>query len=97
MNKELEASIELGNIAETYEMEKNYNKAINYYLKAIKIEKKYNYYSGLIFLYQALGRSYYKIKKYKKAKESYFISLNYIKKIGEYREFPNIYKLLYEL
>ncbi|MCD4792219.1 MAG: SpoIIE family protein phosphatase [Bacteroidales bacterium] len=97
VDKELEASIELGNIGETYEMQNYYKKAIEYYKQAISTEKKYKYYSGLIFLYQALGRSYFKLNKYGKAKESYFISLNYINKIGEYRELPNIYKLLYEL
>ncbi|MCF6365955.1 MAG: SpoIIE family protein phosphatase [Bacteroidales bacterium] len=97
LGKELEAAIELGNIAETYEMEKDYKKAVEFYKKAIKTEKEFNYYSGLIFLYQALGRSHFKLKKYNKAKESYLTSLNYINKIGEQRELINTYKLLYQL
>lgn len=97
INKELEAAIELGNIGETYEMEYNYDKAIEYYNQAISVEKKYKYYSGLIFLYQASGRSYFKLNKYGKAKKSYFISLDYINKTNEFRELPDIYKLLYKL
>ncbi len=97
IGKEMEAAIELGNIGETYEMEGKYEKAIDYYKQAIVIENKYEYYSGLIFIYQALGRTYYKKGNFEKANKSYIKSLHYINKIGEHREYPNVYKLLYEL
>jgi serine phosphatase RsbU (regulator of sigma subunit) len=95
--RELEAAVELGNIAETYEMEGNYSKAIRFYKDAVKIELSNNYYSGLIFLYQALGRSYFKSGNKYQAKRYYFISLDYIKKTDEKRELPKIYQLLHEL
>ncbi len=94
---ELSAAVELGNIAETYEKEKSCLKAIKLYKQAIQIEKKYQYYSGMIFLYEALGRSYSKIKRYSEAKNSYKQALFYIKKTGEHRELPNIYNMLHNL
>jgi len=96
-NDSLSAAVELGNIGETYEMESKYVKAVDFYKTALETETELQYYSGMIFLYEALGRTYSKLKRYSEAKKSYKKALSYIKITGEYRELPNIYKLLHNL
>ncbi len=93
----LSAAIQTGNIGETYEEEKKYSKALKLYKYAAETERKYNYNSGLIFLYEALGRTYSKIGKYNKTVFYYKKALSIIKKTGEKRELPNIYEMLHTL
>ncbi len=97
LNDELSAAVETGNIAETYEAEKKYSKALKLYNEAIKTEKKHNYSSGLIFLYEATGKLYTETKQYRKAEQSLNKALYYIKKTKETRELPNIYNLFQSL
>ncbi len=93
-NDKLSAAVQTGNIGETYEMEKKYKLAVKYYKQALIEEQKLHYTSGLIFLHQALGRSYTKLKQYKKAEKSCLKALSYIQETGEIRELPNTYKIL---
>jgi len=93
----LSAAIQTGNTGETYEKEGKYAKALQLYKYAAKIEEKYNYYSGLIFLYEALGRTYGKTGKYNKIAFYYKKALSLIEKTGEKRELPNIYGMLHTL
>ncbi|NOZ34866.1 MAG: SpoIIE family protein phosphatase [Chlorobi bacterium] len=97
LNDELSAAIEIGNIAETYEVEKKYSKALNLYNQAIIIEKKHKYYSGLIFLYEATGKLYIETKQYKNAEKALKKALYSINLTKEKRELPNIYNLLHLL
>ncbi len=93
----LSAAIQTGNIGETYEMEGKYKKAINMYKKAIKTEYEFDYYSGLIFLYEATGRLYMKLNNYRKSEEYLLKAFFQIKLTEENRELPNIYEMLYNV
>jgi len=96
-NNKLSAAVELGNIGETYEMEGDYDKAVKFYKEALKTETELQYYSGLIFLHEAIGRTYFKLKKYHKAKQSYEKALSYIEITGENRELTNICDMIHTL
>lgn len=97
INDELSAAVETGNIAETYEMEGNYSKALKLYKEALITEEKNEYYTGIIFLYEATGRTYKKMKQYRKSAQYYKKAMKLIEKTEEFRELPNIYEMLHRL
>lgn len=84
------------NIAETFEMQGDYENALQYYYSAMENLEAVNYVPGLIFAYYATGRTYMKIRNFKKAHDFLNKSLEITKKSGESIEKIKTYKLISE-
>lgn len=93
-NDQIEVSISYGNIAEVYETMNKLDSALYFYNKAITIQEKEEFWSGLIFLNYGLGKIHEKKGSYSVAIPYYEQSIALMNKVGEKREMPYVLELL---
>jgi len=71
------------NIAIIYGSKGNYQKAVEYFQKAIEISERYGYYHGASVGKLNLGNTYRKMKDYEKAEKYILEGLEGVKKVGD--------------
>ena len=69
----------------------SYDKAIQYYLKALETAKEINYEKGLSLSYKSLGIAYYDQGSYEKSIDSYLKALKVLEELGDKRNMAACY------
>ena len=85
------------NLGEIYSGKKEYEKAINYFLKSLKGYTDINNNSGICRLNGLLGKIYFKTSNYKKAEEYIFKSLKCAKELSNRQQICDAYGILRDI
>ncbi|KON28410.1 hypothetical protein AC481_01535, partial [miscellaneous Crenarchaeota group archaeon SMTZ-80] len=80
----------LSSIGSTYYNLSDFNNALDYYSKGIKLEKEINYEPGIAFSMNNIGNIYFQYKDYKKALTNYLNSFKIVEKIDDKWGIANI-------
>lgn len=96
MDRGLESGINYSNIAESLNKLGEYREALKYLKKGEKVMKRYDFLSGLIFVYYTMGDTYTHLKQYDLGIAFYQKSLELMELSGETREKQMVYGLMAE-
>ncbi|MEQ9049643.1 MAG: tetratricopeptide repeat protein [Marinoscillum sp.] len=96
MDRGLESGINYSNIAESLNKLGEYREALKYLKKGERVMKRYDFLSGLIFVYYTMGDTYTSLRQYDLGIEFYQQSLNLMEQSGETREKQMVYGLMAE-